>query len=491
MNIETLNEHIGTAIDSGEHLARGEAIVDENGVHTGGYETRVDSETGEIFFPDEVPLGLCLVRWKAPSSIPQAVLPQRRATGGIVWSLTMEPENAETGVWYTSVDLNNAIRCGYSDIEILDGFFWDQFRAPALNYIYQVFAMKQEGEASGNKSMRQIAKLLMNALYGKFGQSVHREETGFCYSTEDCTKFLRTRRWTGVYNVNSECVVMEGIPLQAETEETFEKPTWVAPFILGYSRVRMMNAYLVSNPYFLNDGDEESCKKALRCAQTKGDTDSLEIPAAGYERLKRYGLTHACLGGLTNDLGEGVRVIKCENVVPKVYRTWYVNAECDKLEVKVKGAGFSAEDLEDEQWCTMRGVPRSTFIGCQDSGELVLDGDMEWRAAPSKTATGWFRRTTAGAPFPNFKNVVYKMQSTHEKAGLRPFTSLDTTPGKFVVTTTYDRRTRVSSEHEMEGFWTPYGHQLGEEIVYGKRKHDAMDSYGEEAPSRSSKRTKR
>ena len=85
----------------------------------------------------------------------------RKVKLGIRWSL----EDGE-GV-YTSVDIQNAIDAGYKIDFVEKCLVWDSSADVFGQYIEEFYKLKEESERSGNKVKRSIAKLMMNALYGK------------------------------------------------------------------------------------------------------------------------------------------------------------------------------------------------------------------------------------------------------------------------------------------------------------------------------------
>lgn len=77
--------------------------------------------------------------------------------------------------YFTSIDIRKAAEQG-AKIKINSGRI---FRSEPLlkEYALQLYEMKRKAEADGNGGKREIAKILMNALYGKFGQ--RREQRSF------------------------------------------------------------------------------------------------------------------------------------------------------------------------------------------------------------------------------------------------------------------------------------------------------------------------
>ena len=104
--------------------------------------------------------GFYNIRFIPPKDIRNPILP-RKVNLGIKWSL----EDGE-GV-YTSVDIQNAIDAGYQVEFINKCLIWDESANVFGEYVSEFFKLKEVAEQEGNKVKRSIAKLMLNALYGK------------------------------------------------------------------------------------------------------------------------------------------------------------------------------------------------------------------------------------------------------------------------------------------------------------------------------------
>nr|WOF72297.1 DNA polymerase [Saccharomycopsis crataegensis] len=76
----------------------------------------------------------------------------------------------EYQAWYTSVDIDIGLEEGH-EIEILGGYEWESKGKIFKNYIEQVlYKYKLQFENEDNKVKRQVIKIIMNSLWGKFAQ---------------------------------------------------------------------------------------------------------------------------------------------------------------------------------------------------------------------------------------------------------------------------------------------------------------------------------
>ncbi|GMG19602.1 unnamed protein product [Ambrosiozyma monospora] len=76
----------------------------------------------------------------------------------------------EYEAWYTSVDIDIGISEGH-EITILRGYEWEQRGKIFRSYIEQVlYKYKLQFEQENNNVKRQVIKIIMNSLWGKFAQ---------------------------------------------------------------------------------------------------------------------------------------------------------------------------------------------------------------------------------------------------------------------------------------------------------------------------------
>lgn len=77
-------------------------------------------------------------------------------------------QRVETYAW---PELEEAIRCGEIEVTFLhQGLLFDKGTTVFHGYVQFFFKLKQDAEDAGNKGLRELAKLLLNSLWGKLGQ---------------------------------------------------------------------------------------------------------------------------------------------------------------------------------------------------------------------------------------------------------------------------------------------------------------------------------
>lgn len=119
-------------------------------------------------------------------------------------------------IYLTSVDIENLEKCYYGSYKILDGYQWKGVAGIFEKYITHWRALKE----SSTGGERQIAKLMLNSLYGKFG--------------------------TNPQKAKKKPVLIDGVVhwQTMEEEYTYSINVAVAAFITAYARRELVNGIL-------------------------------------------------------------------------------------------------------------------------------------------------------------------------------------------------------------------------------------------------------
>jgi len=96
-----------------------------------------------------------------PKDIVTPILPRKSIRGGLEWSLL-----DGTGV-YTNIDIINAVSVGYKVEFINKCLVWDKTGNVFKTYVDKYYKMKTDADIEKNSVKRSIAKLMLNAMYGK------------------------------------------------------------------------------------------------------------------------------------------------------------------------------------------------------------------------------------------------------------------------------------------------------------------------------------
>jgi len=137
------------------------------------------------------------------------------------------------------------------------------------DYVRFFYELKEKYQREGNRPFREFSKLLMNSLYGKFGQRVRKiVKIGEGFEEDNHIELLIDAR-NGTRSVliylNGELFVVDKADY---SEHSFPA---IASFVTAYARC-----------YLTRLIDKAGWENVIYC-----DTDSLLVTTAGYEKLKR------------------------------------------------------------------------------------------------------------------------------------------------------------------------------------------------------------
>ena len=291
----------------------------------------------KIYQPDK--LGIYEIKFTPPKTLQHSLSPVRSPTG-----LTWDLKKAQG--WYTSVDIDMMTQEGYI-IEFIQGYYWKESAFIYKEYIEELFTKKSNSKKGTAAYL--LAKLWMNALYGKNIQRPIHETTQQIVDNVGYWKFYGTHKITDITKIDGKDIwFITGIPRErTKQEKNISKPTQLGSFILAYSRKIMLNYIKEANPYF-NSTDE---KKRIENDFYYTDTDSLQMHQSNAKNIKRLG--DKSLGGITDDLGDGCKIISGYWIAPKLYMLEYIKKGCEKIHYHFRGKGLNAKELTKEKYLQM------------------------------------------------------------------------------------------------------------------------------------------
>ena len=306
---------------------------------------------------DDGKMGIFNVKFKAPKTLTFPMLPYKNINGRLEWGLNNDINKIYT---YTSVDIRNAIKCGY-DIQFTGKcLVWDEKCNFIFNdYINKCYDIKKKAKGN-NKSLYQIGKLLMNALYGKMNQKPNTNSFEIINTHKQLLEFLYNNElinWT-ISNDNKYLFV-EGERL--DKEKCYTKPSQLGVFILAYSRQIMMELVKEISP------------KLDEFVFTYTDTDSIHIKGKYHKKLIEKGLIdELAMGLLANDCDDEGLIIREINLAPKLYLYQYLNKN-GELKLTLKGKGIPNRYLKKELYEDEKTVE----LGQEENG-VKLDTSRKW-----------------------------------------------------------------------------------------------------------------
>jgi hypothetical protein len=294
-------------------------------------------------------MGIYYIKYEANKNIAHSI-GGRREDGALKWDLK------DSEGWYTSIDIEDMLKYNYK-VDIIRGWYWLETACVFKEYIEELYKKKGAEAAAGRKGSVKytLAKLWMNGLYGKNIQRPIYTNTVMINSTEQYWKFWGEHTVTELTPIETPDKVMwmvSGNPrLIQKKEKCITKPTQMGAFILAYSRRMMLNYITEANPAFEHDGTEAGKAEQMSNDFYYTDTDSLQMHMKQANLIKRLG--DKTLGGITDDLGDGCKIIRGIWIAPKLYSLEYVKKGDCSIHYHLRGKGLDKRKLKPEHFIQM------------------------------------------------------------------------------------------------------------------------------------------
>jgi hypothetical protein len=167
--------------------------------------------------------------------------------------------------WYSGIDLFEAIRIGYEITKVHEIIEFPEAHMIFEHYITTLFKIKEQYKHDKTHVMYIVSKLLMNSLYGKFGQKIMEDYSAIMTQLPENPE----EEWANLTNVEIE-MVFDGLKrvgyiINAKKKEEDLKvsyPSYVAACVVAYARRDMskklwsIGGYTDPNmTYFYTDTD--------------------------------------------------------------------------------------------------------------------------------------------------------------------------------------------------------------------------------------------
>ena len=204
---------------------------------------------------------------------------------------------------YTQPELDLLVELG-GRFEVIEGYVYYETEPIFKDFIDYWYGVRLTAQAEGNDGLSYICKILMNSLYGKFGQ----KEEGWSIQFWDADKMAEEVAAGTEFIEHGDIVVVRE---NKANETTF---VGIAAFVTGYARALLFR-------YFMTAQD-------LGCTVVYCDTDSLHV-----------------IDGESLPVGSGLGALKLEYVGSASYagKKLYRLHDIDK--VKAKGIGRRAAQM--------------------------------------------------------------------------------------------------------------------------------------------------
>lgn len=229
---------------------------------------------------DEKPQAFCIaeVSMEVPKNLVTPVLPRKGKKGtGIKWDLKPIVKQV-----YTSVDIFRALKKGYVLLDVHKAFTWRSQRKVFTAYVTELAELKKSSKKG--TAMYAIAKLMLNALYGKTIMRPVLEKCAIVYNSEQIEKFRKDKSLTGVVllDENEPNGVYQDCPAfiqgnMINEDRACNKPSYMGSFVLSWSR-SIMDVGI----------DAIDGWKSLNNAFFYRDTDSSVVHSSQIHKLAPY-----------------------------------------------------------------------------------------------------------------------------------------------------------------------------------------------------------
>lgn len=217
--------------------------------------------------------------------------------------------------WVTGVELFEAIKVGYTLLRINAKFGWASRANVFKKYIGTLFKIKEDNKKDKSSVMYQVAKLLMNALSGKFGQKIVSDTT----ILRTCLPENPDEAFANMLHLQTQVVeaidanqgampigyIFSGKKPTEEMETSL--PTHLSVFILAFSRRKMSKMLRFVNGYY----DKENTIMYT-------DTDSMVVREHTFNLLKNGKFIGSKLGQLEDEFPNEM-IVAGRFLAPKVY----------------------------------------------------------------------------------------------------------------------------------------------------------------------------
>lgn len=205
---------------------------------------------------------------EVPDNIKIPVLPYRAESGKLIF-----PTGKFTG-WWCTPELKKAVEIGCK-VRIVKGYLFEQ-QFLFKDYIEQLYKIKQNSKAGSVDYI--TSKLLMNSLYGKFGQKRERQQV-----------IINPEDTTGLEPLDFEGV--SGMYIKKTSSNACHIVPAISSFITCYARLHLYEYLSKCEPYYC-DTDSIITKSVLSTSPELGEMKLEEEIKQGIFLLpKMYALT--------------------------------------------------------------------------------------------------------------------------------------------------------------------------------------------------------
>lgn len=178
--------------------------------------------------------GMSKVRVSCPLNMEYPLLPLRHNEKLLFPTGTFEG-------YYTHLELRKAVTLGYTILKVYKTFYYTRMTYPFKAFVEDMYNLRLKYKKEGSP-MEYVVKILMNSLYGKFGQKFLAKDN-VVYNDLDPYEFRKYRKWE---IIGDYIRVVEDRPPSA-----FCIPIWAA-YVTAYARLHLHDHILLSRPLYVD-----------------------------------------------------------------------------------------------------------------------------------------------------------------------------------------------------------------------------------------------
>jgi len=280
-------------------------------------------------------LGFYEITYTCPKKKIIPVLPKAKFLGNKRVGVIFDLEDGK-GI-FTSVDIENAKAFGYKTKFTGNALIYETKSSEVFSdYVENYKTLKMEAERDENSALRSMAKLMLNALYGKTLQRPIISDTKVISKIGEFDEFVKMNNLTDFHKINgTDKYVITGNKKDKNTCMT--KPSQMGSFVTGYSRRIML--------FYISQMDPTLEKFTF----TYTDTDSLHVYGEFAKILEKNGFLtekkNSDFGFLCSDIDDEGIIIREINLGPKSYMYEYITIK-GEFGVVMKTKGVPKEYLK-------------------------------------------------------------------------------------------------------------------------------------------------
>lgn len=184
--------------------------------------------------------------------------------------------------WYNSVDIKLCQSLGFK-VKIHKGFGWENSDNIFYDYIQKYYGIKKESQIRNQKALYEISKLMMNSLYGKFGEKKDRENITTIDKFDNLKKIVKKNK---VYTIDKKYKLFS---VNEGRKEDFTT-TYISCFITSLARKHLFDiliSIVPDNKIYYCDTDSIITDKLLPTSDNIGDLKLESEVYGGYFALPK------------------------------------------------------------------------------------------------------------------------------------------------------------------------------------------------------------